>query len=69
MSIIVIWLVAMQLEKLAAISFRVIYICSDDSTMLFLWNLKTYVYMYAIGKTTHLCNMRSMHNSERLIND
>ena len=48
-------LVAMQLEY-------------DDCMMLLVVEFKN-TYGYAAGKTTYLCNMRSMHNPEGLIKD
>ena len=52
-------LVAMQLEKLPVISFKVIIIHSDDGMMLLMWHKN--IYGCAIGKTTYLRDMRSMH--------
>ena len=65
---IVMRLVAVQLEKLTAVSFKVMYIAMTVYMMLLIVAFKN-LYGYAIGKTTYLCNMRSMHNSEGLIND
>ena len=60
----------MQLEKLTAVSFKVIYVhrLSDDSMILLIVVFKKCMGMPLERPPIQVICMRSMHNSEDLIN-